>query len=171
MLNNETIGVIEVINKHDMSGGDDMLTVDGFSKDDENMLIHCAREFSSALSLVERQGRSERINDTFCQLYHDVDLATVGGGSAKEKSKTSIQSNLKSGVLDQSDFGKHLIEIEAVIRQLLVAEHVFIWVSDHRLGLRIFENRTAATLADTTGVVMEVVGSSIAPRCTLLRKH
>ena len=146
-----------------------MLTVDGFSKDDENMLIHCAREFSSALSLVERQGRSERINDTFCQLYHDVDLATVGGGSAKERSEALTSSNLKSGVIDVSDFGKHLIEVEAVIRQLLVAEHVFIWVRIIRLRLAtFFENKRQQHWADTTGVVMEVGGSSMLQMYTTL---
>ena len=136
LLNDETIGVIELFNKHSMAGGNDMLSEEGFTKDDEKLLVHCAREISSALSYVERQGRSGRINETFCQLYHDVGLATVGGGRATS-SKGGVGADMK--VLGKSKFGQHLIEVEAVIRQLLVAEHVFIWVSDHTVGgLRTF---------------------------------
>ena len=154
IFNEETVGVIELINKHSMSGGDTVLEEEGFNKEDETVLVHFAKELSAALSSVERQGRGERLSTRFCDLY-------TGVGLAKE--------NIDSNDTDASHFPAQLIEVESVVRSLLVAEHVFIWVADHTVGgLRAYfqknsrsSNRSGMDFLDVHYSGKQLLGSAL----------
>ena len=155
IFNGETVGVLELFNKHELSGGNEMLSDEGFNKQDELMVVHCVSELSFALSSVERQGRAERMSDTFCKLYHHVGLAT--------SSDALILGDHFSGE-NVSRFGHHLLEVEAVVRQLLVAEHVFIWVSDHKVGgLRTYfqQRKSSDLLLDVHYSQKQLLGSAL----------
>ena len=153
ILNEETVGVIELFNKHALSGGNDMLTENGFEKHDETLLVHFASELSAALSSVERQGRAERMSETFCKLYYAVGLASAGGSTEMSD----------ENMMGQTNFGKHLMEVEAVVRELLVAQHVFIWVADHTVGgLRTyFQKRNQDMLLDVHYSQRQLSGSAL----------
>jgi GAF domain-containing protein len=165
ILNDEPVGVIELFNKHELSGGNEMLSDEGFNKNDELLLIHFASVLSAALSSVERQGRAERISETFCKLYHRVGLATGGNDKANlnPRPREPITENNLTGA-QISSFGNQLLEVEAVIRQLLVAEYVFIWVSDHTVGgLRTYfqQRKSSDMLLDVHYSQKQLLGSAL----------
>ena len=150
MLNEvHCIGVIELFNKHEMKGG--MLSDQGFMKQDETLLVHLATELAAALSSVERQGRSQRMSETFCQLYESV---VVGHHETVEEG---------GDVSVDTSFGRQLLSIVKVVRQLLVAEHVFIWVADNEIGgvRSYFQKRSTDLLVTTHYSHKQLLGSAL----------